>query len=76
MKAGNEGQLFFGSIAAIFSSGSLEDTIAATEVASRTKGNLSYFYKALREIKEAKNVKLTPETEEGFDAAENSIEIQ
>ena len=76
MKAGNEGQLFFSSIAAIFSSGSLEGSIAATEVASRTKGNLSYFYKALREIKEAKNVKLTPETEEGFDAAENSIEIE
>jgi len=76
MKAGNEGQLFFSSIAAIFSSGSLEGSIAATEVASRTKGNLSYFYKALREIKEAKNVKLTPETEERFDVAENSIEIE
>ena len=74
-KAGNEGQLFFKSIMAIFSSSSFEDAAAATEVASRTKGNLNYFYKALREIREAKNVNLTPETKEEFGAAEDSIEI-
>ena len=74
-KAGNEGQLFFKSVTAIFSSGSFEDAAAATEVASRTKGNLNYFYKALREIREAKNVNLTPETKEEFSAAEDSIEI-
>ena len=74
-KAGNEGQLFFKSVTAIFSSGSFEDAAAATEVASRTKGNLNYFYKALREIREAKNVNLTPETKEEFGAAEDSIEI-
>ena len=74
-KAGNEGQLFFNSVTAIFSSGSFEDAAAATEVASRTKGNLNYFYKALREIREAKNVNLTPETKEEFSAAEDSIEI-
>ena len=74
-KAGNEGQLFFKSMTAIFSSGSFEDAAAATEVASRTKGNLSYFYKALKEIREAKDVNLTPETKEEFGAAEDSIEI-
>jgi len=74
-KAGNEGQLFFKAITAIFSSGSFEDAAAATEVASRTKGNLSYFYKALKEIREAKNVNLTPETKEEFGAAEDSVEI-
>ena len=74
-KAGNEGQLFFKSMTAIFSSGSFEDAAAATEVASRTKGNLSYFYKALKEIREAKNVNLTPETKEEFGAAEDSIDI-
>jgi hypothetical protein len=74
-KAGNEGQLFFKAVTAIFSSGSFEEAVAATEVASRTKGNLNYFYKALREIREAKNVNLTPETKEEFGAAEDSIEI-
>ena len=74
-KAGNEGQLFFNSITAIFSSSNFEDAIAATEVTSRTMGNLSYFYKALRKIREAKNVNLSPETKEEFGAAEDSIEI-
>jgi hypothetical protein len=74
-KAGNEGQLFFKSITAIFSAGSFEEAAAAVEVASRTKGNLNYFYKALKEIREAKNVNLTPETKEEFAAAEDSITI-
>jgi len=74
-KAGNEGQIFFAAITAIFSSSSIESAIAATEVAARTKGQLNYFYKALREIREAKNVNLTPETKEEFGAAEDSIEI-
>ena len=74
-KAGNEGQLFFKSIIAIFSSSSFESAIAATEVANRTKGNLNYFYKALRRISEAKNVDLTPEVKEEFDVAEDSIDI-
>ena len=46
-KAGGEGELFFNSIAAIISSGSFEEAAAASEVASRTKGNLAYFYQAL-----------------------------
>ena len=74
-KAGNEGQIFFAAITAIFSSSSIESAIAATEVAARTKGQLNYFYKALREIREAKNVNLTPETKEEFGAAEDSITI-
>ena len=67
--------MFFKSINAIFSAGSFEDAAAAAEIASRTKGNLKYFYKALKEIREAKNVNLTPETKEEFEAAEDSIEI-
>ena len=74
-KAGNEGQLFFKSVIAIFSSGSLLDAVAATEVSSRTKGNLNYFYKVLGKIREAKNVNLTPETKEEFGVAEDSIDI-
>ena len=68
-KAGNEGHLFFKSIIAIFSSSNFEEAAAATEVASRTKGNLRYFYNALKEIREAKNVNLTSETKEDFEAA-------
>ena len=74
-KAGGEGKLFFSSITAIFGSGSFEDAAAASEIASRTKGNLSYFYKALKTIREAKNVNLTPETQEEFGEAEDSIDI-
>ena len=74
-KAGGEGELFFNSITAIFGSGSLDDVIAATEVASRTKGNLSYFYKALKKIREAKNINLTPETQKEFGNAEDNIDI-
>jgi len=74
-RAGGEGELFFSSIAAIFGSGSLDDVIAATEVASRTKGNLAYFYKALKKIREAKNINLTPETEKEFGNAEDIIDI-
>ena len=74
-KAGGEGKLFFSSITAIFGSGSFEDAAAATEVASRTKGNLAYFYKALNKIREAKDINLTPEAEEQFGSAEDSIDI-
>ena len=48
----------------------------ATEVASRTKGNLAYFYKALNKIREAKDINLTPEAEEQFGSAEDSIDIE
>ena len=74
-KAGGEGKLFFNSITAIFGSASFEDAAAAAEVASRTKGNLAYFYKALNKIREAKDVNLTPEAEEQFGSAEDSIDI-
>ena len=43
-------KLFFGSITAIFSSGTFEDAAGAAEIASRTKGNLGYFYKALKKL--------------------------
>ena len=74
-KAGGEGELFFNSIVAIFSSGSFEDAAAASEVASRTKGNLAYFYQALKKIREAKSVNLESETQEQFGDAESIIEI-
>ena len=74
-KAGGEGKLFFSSITAIFSSGTFEDAAGAAEIASRTKGNLAYFYKALKKIREAKNVNLTPETEKEFGDAEDIIDI-
>ena len=74
-KAGGEGKLFFSSITAIFSSSNIEDAAGAAEVASRTKGNLAYFYNALKKIREAKNVNLNPETKEQFGDAEASIDI-
>ncbi len=74
-KAGGEGKLFFSSITAIFSSGTFEDAAGAAEIASRTKGNLAYFYKALKKIREAKNINLTPETEKEFGDAEDIIDI-
>jgi len=74
-KAGGEGELFFNSIAAIFNSGSFEDAAAASEVASRTKGNLAYFYQALKKIREAKSIDLESETQEEFGDAEGIIEI-
>ena len=74
-KAGGEGKLFFSSITAIFSSGTFEDAAGAAEMASRTKGNLAYFYKALKKIREAKNINLTPETEKEFGDAEDIIDI-
>ena len=74
-KAGGEGKLFFSSITAIFSSGTFEDAAGAAEIASRTKGNLGYFYKALKKIREAKSINLTPETKESFGDAEAEIEI-
>ena len=74
-KAGGEGQLFFNAITAIFGSGSFEDAAAAAEVASRTKGNLAYFYQALKKIREAKNINLEPETQEEFGDAESIVEI-
>ena len=74
-KAGGEGQLFFNSIAAIFGSANFEDAAAAAEVASRTKGNLAYFYQALKKIREAKNINLEPETQEEFGDAESIVEI-
>ena len=74
-KAGGEGKLFFNSITAIFGSASFEDAAAAAEVTSRTKGNLAYFYNALNKIREAKDVNLTPEAEEQFGSAEDSIDI-
>jgi hypothetical protein len=74
-KAGGEGELFFNSIAAIFGSGSFEDAAAASEVASRTKGNLAYFYQALKKIREAKSINLESETQEEFGDAEGIIEI-
>jgi hypothetical protein len=74
-KAGNDGALFFTSIATIFSASNFEDAAAATEVASRTKGNLNYFYKALNKIREAKNINLSPETEKDFGNAEDIVDI-
>ena len=74
-RAGGEGQLFFNAITAIFGSGSFEDAAAAAEVASRTKGNLAYFYQALNKIREAKNINLEPETQEEFGDAESMVEI-
>ena len=74
-RAGGEGELFFNSIAAIFGSGSFEDAAAASEVASRTKGNLAYFYQALKKIREAKSINLESETQEEFGDAEGIIEI-
>lgn len=74
-KAGGEGELFFNSIAAIFGSATFEDAAAAAEVASRTKGNLAYFYQALKKIREAKNINLEAETQEEFGDAEGIIEI-
>jgi len=74
-KAGGEGQLFFNAITAIFGSGSFEDAAAAAEVASRTKGNLAYFYQALKKIREAKNINLKPETQEEFGDAESIVDI-
>ena len=74
-RAGGEGELFFNSIAAIFGSASFEDAAAASEVASRTKGNLAYFYQALKKIREAKSINLESETQEEFGDAEGIIEI-
>ena len=74
-RAGGEGKLFFNAITAIFGSGSFEDAAAAAEVASRTKGNLAYFYQALNKIREAKNINLEPETQEEFGDAESMVEI-
>ncbi|MDC0226809.1 hypothetical protein OAK12_01710 [Alphaproteobacteria bacterium] len=74
-RAGGEGALFFNSIAAIFGSSSFEEAAAASEVTSRTKGNLAYFYQALKKIREAKNINLESETQEEFGDAEGIIEI-
>ena len=74
-KAGGEGKLFFSSITAVFAAQTIEDAAGAAEVASRTKGNLAYFYNALNKIREAKNINLTPETQEQFGNAEDSIDI-
>ena len=74
-KAGGEGKLFFSSITAVFAAQTIEDAAGAAEVASRTNGNLAYFYNALNKIREAKNINLTPETQEQFGNAEDSIDI-
>ena len=74
-KAGNDGALFFTSITTIFSASNFEDAAAAAEVASRTKGNLNYFYKALNKIREAKNFNLSSETQEDFGNAEDIVDI-
>ena len=75
-KAGGEGQLFFNAITAIFSSATFEDAAGAAEIASRTKGNLGYFYKALKKIREAKNIKLEPQKhKKSFGDAESIVEI-
>ena len=74
-RAGNEGQIFFTAVTAIFSSSNFEDAAAATEVASRTKGNLNFFYKALNKIRNENKVVLPPEIADDFGAAEDSIDI-